>query len=146
VVGPWRAAALGLALAAVFAWLTSRAPTLECGPPAAPAPNLYRIAPAKVVVRPWYGPHHVYGIFVVPDRFNSQKYTATVAIEDFESPVRRRLPEKSYVDATLARPGHYLRRVYVPTRVALWFLLTGRFGDLRTPCHWELVFADSPTS
>lgn len=127
------------------AWWANRAPTLECGPPAVPVPNRYRIAPARVVVRPWLGPHHVYAIFVVPDRFNSRKYSATLTVETFEKLVRRRLPEKSYVDDTLAQPGHYLRRVFVPTRVALWFFLTGRFGNLRTPCHWELVFADSST-
>ena len=42
-----------------------------------------------------------------------------------------------------AEPGHYNNnRTYIPTRTALWFLPTGRFDDLKTPCHWWLVIAD----
>ena len=136
------AAAFVLAMAAAV-WLALRSSAVSCGASAPAAPGLYRIAPARIVVRPWYGPHHVYGIFVVPDRFNDKRYAVSLAVHGVTRQiVRRRLPEKTYVDATLAAPGHYLRRVFVPTRVALWFLITGRFGELRTPCQWELVFAD----
>lgn len=140
-------AALGLAIVVgLMVWLADRPPTADCGTAASPPSNVYEIAAAKVVVRPWYGRHHVYGIFVVPNQFNDRRYSTALAVRGFEAPiVRKRIPEKGYVDAGLARPGHYLKRVYVPTRVAAWFLLTGHFGDLRTPCHWQLVFADTTT-
>jgi hypothetical protein len=138
-------AAVGLTFViSTTAWLAGRPATVDCGPPAPPAPNVHRIAVSTIAVRPWYGPHHVYGIFVVPDRFNDRKYTPTLKVRDFESTqIRKRIPEKSYVDPTLARPGHYLKRVYVPTRIAAWFLLTGRFGDLGMPCHWVLMFTEN---
>ena len=50
--------------------------------------------------------------------------------------------DKQYVDDVLAEPEHYLLRIYVPTRVALWFLVNGLFGDLRRPCDWTLVFME----
>lgn len=36
----------------------------------------------------------------------------------------------------------YVMQVHLPTRMALWFLVTGRFGDLRSFCHWWLIVAD----
>lgn len=135
-------AAIGLAfIVGTTVWLTSRSPTVGCGPPAARGSNMHHIAASKVVVRPWFGRHHVYGIFAVPDRFIQRRYSAILAVDDFEAPIIRNLiPQKAYIDASLARSGHYLERAYVPTRVALWFLFTGRFGNLRTPCHWHLAF------
>ena len=105
--------------------------------------RVYEVVPARIVVRPWLGPHHVYGIFVVPNRFMDRRYVATLAVHDFQSRLIRNLRrDKAYVDPSLAQPGHYLERAYVPTRVAVRFLLTGRFDDLRTPCQWQLVFYD----
>jgi hypothetical protein len=119
-----RTAALGLSLlVSLTLWLATRRPTLDCGPAASRASNVQEIAAAKIVVRPWYGRHHVYGIFVVPNQFNDRRYSTTLTVRDFEmSIVRKRIPEKGHVDPVLARPGHYLKRVYVPTRVAVWVL------------------------
>jgi len=125
-------------------WLTTRQPTTGCGTVPATA-SVQEIEPARIVVRPWLGPHHVYGIFVVPNRFWDRRFSATLAVQDFRAPLIRNLKkDKPYVDPTLSRPGHYLERAYVPTRVALRFLVSGRFGDLRTPCEWQLAFRERP--
>jgi hypothetical protein len=47
-----------------------------------------------------------------------------------------------HLDDAFAEPGHYHLRNYFPTRVALWFLVNGLFGDLRRPCNWTLVFIE----
>lgn len=126
---------------AATGWLLSRAPAGSCVPPRTGA--VHEIAASRIVVRPWLGPHQVYGIFVVPDRFMDRRYAARLAVPGFEFGIIRNLIRKqAYVDAALARPGHYLERAYVPTRVALRLLFTGRFGDLRTACHWQLRFYD----
>jgi hypothetical protein len=137
-----RTAAAGLALVlGMTVWLAARGPTSNCEPFAVDSNG--KIAPARIVVRPWLGPHHVYGIFIVPDRFRNSRYSATLAVHDFHAPLIRNLKrDRPYVDPTLSRPGHYLERAYVPTRVALRFLVSGRFGDLRTPCEWQLAFHD----
>ena len=130
----------GLAIAlAATAWLLGRPPAAGCETPR--GGTVHEIAASRIVVRPWLGPHQVYGIFVVPDRFMDPRYSARLAVAGFESAIIRNLVRKrSYVDPALARPGHYLERAYVPTRVALRLLLTGHFGELRTACHWQLGF------
>ena len=129
---------IGLAL-----WLTTRPATASCRSAAVTNSSVREIEPARIVVRPWLGPHHVYGIFVVPNEFWNRRYSATLAVRDFSAPLIRNLKrDKPYVDPTLSRPGHYLERAYVPTRVALRFLVSGRFGDLKTPCEWQLAFHD----
>jgi hypothetical protein len=42
----------------------------------------------------------------------------------------------------VVKPGYYLVQGNLPTRVALWFLLTGQLGDLRIPCNWNLTFEE----
>jgi hypothetical protein len=51
-------------------------------------------------------------------------------------------PEAGANDGRRAEPGHYIMRVNLPTRIVLWFLLAGRFGDLKMPCHWWLIIED----
>lgn len=138
-----RAAGGGVALiVAATLWLVNRQPTLTCDvAEASPDSRVHEVVPSRIVVQPWLGPHHVYGIFVVPNRFMDRRYVATLAVHDFQARLIRNLRrDRAYVDPSLARPGHYLERAYVPTRVAVRFLLTGRFGDLRAPCQWQLVF------
>jgi hypothetical protein len=127
----------------MIAWLANRQPTAACGSSALSDSSVHEIQPARVVVHPWLGRHHVYGIFVVPNQFRDRRYSAILAVHDFQAPLIRNLKrDRPYVDPTLSRPGHYLERAYVPTRVALRFLVSGRFGDLRTPCEWQLAFHD----
>ena len=139
-----KTAAAGFAfLVGVTAWMAGRPPTGQCAAPPPRGADGYRISAAKVVARPWYGPHQVYAIFVIPNRFMDPHYSATLAVHGFEFPIIRNLiPEQSYVDSVLAQPGHYLEQVFLPTRTAAWLLLTGRFGDLKTACHWEFVLVD----
>jgi hypothetical protein len=102
------------------------------------------ISASKVVVRPWRGRHHTYGIFHVPVEYAyNPLYVARLKLDglneefsDIDPEDREDRPEQS------RDPAYYNKLVYVPTRTALWFLLTGRFGDFNTPCHWWLIIAD----
>jgi hypothetical protein len=103
----------------------------------------YWFRATQTVVQPWRGPHHVYGIFKVPGQFRRDRlYTARLIIEGFTEEFSETSPEGGDIYNGRAAAGHYMKRVYLPTRTALWFLLTGRFGDLKTTCHWWLVIAD----
>ena len=85
----------------------------------------------------------MYGIFTVPDQYRRDDlYTAKLMIQGFADELPETSPEGGDIDIGQAEPGHYNKRFYLPTRTALWFVLTGRFGDLRMPCHWWLVIAD----
>ena len=125
-------------------WLLNKPPTAECASEAPADHKGYGIPATKVVVRPWLGPHHVYAIFVVPNRYKHNKSTAaTMTVRAFDhSFLVGAWSDKQYVDGVFAEPGSYLLSRYIPTRVALWYLVTGRFGDLRRPCNWRLAFME----
>jgi hypothetical protein len=125
-------------LIAAAAWLEQRPPT---GPCVDTAVNNSAFRAVEVIAQPWLGPHHVYGLFVVPDRYASRAFHESLRVRGYEEEFERiRFPRPAQVDDVLASPGYYVKRTYVPTRVAMWFLFTGRFGDLRTACNWTLVF------
>ena len=133
--------AIGVAiLIATAVWLGNRPPTIPCESAADLAPQEFRAV--TVVARPWLGPHHVYALFVVPGRFASRAFVEILHVRDYEELVARyRFTKPRQIDDVVAPRGHYIERVYVPTRVASRLFLTGRFGDLRTACSWTLTFS-----
>ena len=135
-------AGVALVFAGTIAWLLNKPPNTTCGAEALADSNMHTIRPTKVVVEPWNGRHQVYGIFMVPNRYKDERmYSATVSVQGFDGRlILGRSPENVYKEDVVAEPGYHLKRGYVPTRVALWFLFTGQSGDLRAPCNWALVF------
>jgi len=118
-------------------------PLTECRSEVPVGAKQYWFRATQTVVQPWRGSHHVYGIFTVPDQYRRNRlYTARLMIQGFAEEFPETSPEGGDSYNGRAELGHYIKRVYLPTRTALWFLLTGRFGDLNVPCHWWLVIAD----
>ena len=131
------------ALLATAIVLVNMPPLTDCRSEAPIVAKQYWFRATQTVVQPWRGPHHVYGIFTVPDQYRRDRlYTARLMIQGFTEEFVETSPEGGDIYNGRDEPGHYTTRVYLPTRTALWFLLTGRFGDLKTPCHWWLVIAD----
>lgn len=86
----------------------------------------------------------MYGMFSVPDQYRRDHlYTAGLMIQGFIEEFPETSPEGGDIYNDRTEPGHYIKRVYLSTRTALWFILTGRFGDLKTTCHWWLVIGGS---
>ena len=137
-------AGVALILAGTVVWLLNKPPTADCAGGAAADHKVHEIRATKVVVQPWLGPHHVYGIFMVPTQYSHNKqYVVTMTIRGLNGYFAEGdRSDKQYVDDASVEPGHYLLHSYVPTRVALWFLVNGRFGDLRRACNWTLVFVE----
>ena len=135
-------AGVALVLAGTIAWLLNKPPTTNCGAEAPADSKIHTIHPTKVVVQPWQGRHQIYGIFVVPNRYRDERrYAAALNVRGVTGlSVTNGSAEYGSEDEISGGPGHYVKRGYIPTRVALWFLFTGRFGDLRAPCHWTLGF------
>lgn len=80
---------------------------------------------------------------MIPEQYKyDHLFSAKLTIQGFETDFTAGSSEDEDLEANIRKPGYYIKRVHVPTRTALWFLLTGRFGDLRTSCHWWLVLAD----
>ena len=118
-------------------------PLTECHSEAPVAARQHWFRATKTVVQPWQGPHHVYGTFVIPQQYKRDRlYRAKLMIQGFATELTDTGPEGEDIYNGRAEPGHYIKRMYLPTRTAVLLLLTGRFGDLRTSCHWWLVITD----
>ena len=137
-------AGVALLLAGTVVWLLNKPPTTDCTAEAPADHKAHEIRATKVVVQPWLGVHRAYGIFMVPNRYrHDKKYLLTMTVRGFARDfVGGERSGKQYADNAFAEPGHYLLRSYVPTRVALWFLVNGLFGDMRNPCNWTLLFVE----
>jgi len=140
----WRTfSASCLALLATAIVLVNIPPLTDCRSVAPVAASQYWFRATQTVVQPWRGPHHVYGMFSIPVQYRRDPlYTARLVIQGFTEEFPETSPEGGDIFNGPAESGHYIKRFYLPTRTALWFLLTGRFGDLKTSCHWWLVIAD----
>ena len=137
------AATIVLVVAGTFVGLANRPPTGDCSAELR-ADDVSRIRATKVVVRPWLGEHHVYGVFLVPKHYyNTGNYVAILTVRGLD----RHFPAggdavTKHVDDIVADSQHYVLRSYLHTRVALWFLANGLFGDLQRPCNWTVMFID----
>jgi hypothetical protein len=136
-----RAALVVLVLAAA-AWVSVGAFASTCHSAEA-RPGEQLLQPSAIVLRPWFGRHNVYGIYIVADVYQEPEYNiaATVSVggtvlglsgTDIELMPNSGLP---------VRPGEHALDAQVQSRTAVWLLLTGRFGDLRAPCNWQLRIA-----
>ena len=97
----------------------------------------------QIQIQPWRGQHRVYATFVIPVRYKSDHlYTAKLMIEGVAKELPAGSPEDEDISNGRAEPGYYFKSVYLSTRTTLWVLLTGRFGDLKIPCHWWLIIED----
>jgi|CXWL01.1.fsa_nt_gi hypothetical protein len=102
-----------------------------------------KIHAAKVVVEPWLGQHHVFGIFMVPLQYRGGRvYSGRITVQSFTAEFIPDQHQIQSVEDLVAEPGYYLVQGYLPTRVALWFIITGQFGELRSLCNWTLEFRE----
>lgn len=93
-----------------------------------------------VVVKPWLGQHHVYGIFAIPEQYKfDHLFTAKLVIQGVHHELLAGSPEYTDMPSSTWEPGSYRKRVYLSTRATLKFIAFGRFSDLTMPCHWWLV-------
>lgn len=132
-----------LITSAVTILLVTAPPLTSCRSEFSSDPKEYRVPARETVVEPWKGRHQVYGVFEIPDEYKyDHLYSAKLTIQGFQTEFSAGSSEDADPSARITRSGYYAKRVYISTRTALWFLLTGRFGDLRASCHWWLVLKD----
>ena len=135
-------ALLTFAMVITVTWLMNL-PVTACDPIDPGRTSESRFQAVKVVVQPWKGRHHVYGVFIIPDHFKHHRlYSVSLRIEGIDSEFLAGSPENEDSDSLVPEGGYYLRRAYIPTRTTLWFAITGKLGSLQAPCHWRLVFVD----
>ena len=95
--------------------------------------------PIKVVAEPWRGEHHVYSIFALPLQYKDIDlyYRSQLLVKDSDTPwVVTRTDGLRYGATT--PEDHFLVIGFFPTRLTLWYWLSGRFSVLQQPCNWTL--------
>jgi hypothetical protein len=141
--GWWTFFSILLVIVATVPVLINVPPLTGCRSEAPVVARQYWFRAAQIVVQPWLGPHHVYGVFSVPVQYGRDRlYTARLMIQGLSEELPGVTPEGVEALSERVDLGHYIKHAYLPTRTALWFLLTGRFGDLKMTCHWWLVIED----
>ena len=103
----------------------------------APKSAKYYTNPEKVVIQPWHGQHHSYAIFSVPKGYNNDKlFKLTLPGNDTYC---------GYLDYTgktvdggiNAKPGYYLLKGYLNTRIVLGLIAKGKINQLKQPINWR---------
>lgn len=102
----------------------------------------YYIHPEKIVVKPWVGQHHVYGIFMIPGGYRNDYFlTVTIDGKDVHCGVLK------YIGTNFAginaQSGSYLMQGYLNTRVALKLIAKGKGNQLKQPENWKLGYIKS---
>ncbi|HMS82073.1 MAG TPA: hypothetical protein PKD12_00300 [Nitrospira sp.] len=97
----------------------------------------------ETVVEPWFGRHHVYGVFTIPITYKfDHLFTANLVIQGIHDALQAGSPEYTDMPSSTWETGSYRKRVYLSTRATIRFVGMGKFGDLKMPCHWWLVIKD----
>jgi hypothetical protein len=103
--------------------------------------NIYSISPIAIVVKPWLGRHHVYGIFVLPSE-HQIKYPILLTVKGAGIYRKESHMVKVNIDSSDPRKyDHYHLRVHLKTRVALVMMLKGLSFQIRNPINWTLSYS-----
>ncbi|OUL30352.1 hypothetical protein [Nostoc sp. 106C] len=99
----------------------------------------FQVQATKVVVQPWRGEHHVYGIFMVPNEYK-QSPLFVLTVKGFGSECSKPFGYSQNYDDISAEPGTHLVRDYMRTRTALRLILQGLYWQLNDKQNWTLTY------
>ena len=124
-------------------WLAHRPPTTNCNDRSWLNSSNNVVFATKLVITPWYGRHNVYGVFVIPSQYRDKEYSATVIVRGVKEHADLSLrPTREHGIIIADVPDRFVKHAHIHSRIAMWFLLPGHFGDLQSTCNWALVFTD----
>ena len=133
-------------MVAATVWLAHRPPTTNCNDRSWLNASDFVFA-TRIVMEPWYGRHKVYGVFVIPSQYRDKDYSTTVIVRGVkEQAGLSPRPTREHGIIIAGVPDRYVKHAHIHSRTALWFLLTGHFGDLQSTCNWALVFTDKKSA
>jgi hypothetical protein len=126
-----------------FSYVSQRSPLISCQQSefiSTSTSNKFYIHPDKIVVEPWRGRHHVYAIFMLPSGYINDHFLK-VTIEGIDSicGVVTYLGHNS-AEGINAKPGYYLSKGWLQTRMALWLMVQGKYKQLKQPHNWILGY------
>ncbi|MBF2064542.1 MAG: hypothetical protein IGS39_09005 [Calothrix sp. C42_A2020_038] len=125
-----------------FSYLSEKSPVLECHwwGFSDNSPKYYT-HPEKVVVEPWRGQHHVYGIFMIKGGYlNDKQFTLTVGGDQTFCGVLA-FGGTTELEGVRAKPGYYLMKALLNTRIALWLISQGKGSELKQLTNWKVGYS-----
>lgn len=99
----------------------------------------FQVQAKQVMVKPWLGEHHVYGIFQVPDEYKESQFFM-LSIPGDRKYCSRPFGHRQNYDDFFAEPGTHLIRRYIRTRIAVKMIFQGLYFQLNNPQNWTLTF------
>ncbi|MBD2438156.1 hypothetical protein [Nostoc sp. FACHB-110] len=99
----------------------------------------FSVQAAQVIVQPWFGEHHVYGIFMVPDEYQAAPFFV-LTVSGAGSYCSRPFGYSQNYDDVFAEPGTHLIRYYLRTRIALRLIFQGLYFHLNDKQNWLLTY------
>lgn len=134
---------LSLVIILSFSYLSDKSPITNCQQSRYPSlsSERYITYPEKVVVKPWRGQHHVYGIFMIPGGYlNNKLFTVKIPGTKVYCGVLAYGGTK-LLDGVDAKRGYYLMKGMLNTRSALWLLWQGKGDQLKQVSNWTLGYS-----
>ncbi|MCX7593988.1 MAG: hypothetical protein N2235_09535 [Fischerella sp.] len=125
-----------------FSYYSQRSPAISCQQWRFHIPQSSKLYthPVKLVVEPWRGRHHVYAIFMIPKGYiNDRFFKVTIKGIDTICGVMTTGGQNSF-EGMNAKPGYYLIKGWLQTRMALWLMLQGKHTELQQPLNWVLGY------
>jgi len=96
-----------------------------------------QIHPYKVIVKPWWGRHHVYAIFVLPSE-SKASYLLMVTIQGSTYCGWASTVGNLYY-GIYAKPGERIVVGRLRTRTAVWLIVLGFIDQLKESHNWTLI-------
>jgi len=103
-------------------------------------PDVFYASPMTIVVQPWLGRHHVYGIFILPNE-HRLRYPILLSVKQAGQYRKEARMVKVNIDRGYPVPSdHYVLRVHLKTRVAVLMILRGLSSQLKNPSNWSIAY------
>jgi hypothetical protein len=99
----------------------------------------FQVQATKVIVQPWRGNHHVYGIFMVPDEYKQAPFFV-LSVKGAGSNCSQPFGYSQNYDDIFAKPGTYLVKDHIRTRTAIRLIFQGLYKQINSQKNWTLTF------
>ena len=105
----------------------------------------FQVHATKVIVQPWRGRHHVYGIFMIPDKYKKAPFFV-LTVKGAGSYCSKQFGQIKNYNNIFAEPGTYLVRNFIRTRTALRLILQGLYFQINDKNNWTLTLPEPKAS
>ncbi|QLE50709.1 hypothetical protein FD724_23175 [Nostoc sp. C057] len=105
----------------------------------------FQVNATKVIVQPWRGRHHVYGIFMIPNEYKQAPFFV-VTVQGAGSYCSKQFGYKKNFNGIFAEPGTYLVQKFVRTRTALRLIFQGLYFQINDKQNWTLTLPEPNTT